>query len=849
MVRLVDPREPPAPPRPTRLGADVACDHCGLPVPPGLLEAGAPEHFCCAACRTARRVIRAGGLEAYYDVQRRMGGAGRSAGAPRDDATDYYARFDDPEFLARHAVVAPGGLVSAEFVAPGIHCPACVWLLERAPRLHRGLVEVVADLGRATVRATWDPESILASEVASLLHSLGYPLRPTGEAGLRASRRRQDREMLVRIGVAGAIAGNVMLLSLAIYSGGASGQAIEPAVRTLFRWLTMALGMAAVAWPGAAFYRGAIAALRTRTPHMDVPISLGLTVGAAWGVVCTLRGVGETYFDTMSVLVFLLLVGRWIQRQQQRRAAEALEALGSLTPSSARVVGETGLSVPTPIERIAIGDTVEVRPGETFPVDGEVAIGESEADEALLTGESAPVVVGPGDRVHAGAVNLASTLRIRVTATGEATRAGAIQRLMRECAAKRAPIVRLADRVAGVFTWAVIALALATLGLWLALDPSRAVDQAAALLIVTCPCALGMATPLAITTAIGRAARRGILIKSGEALEALARPGTIVLDKTGTLTRAAPTVALWRGSPEARSCAAALERCVATHPIARALAAPAPGPIPSQRAESSRNVKASVGGGVSGEVDGLSVRVGSPSFLAGAKASPGFDREAFLAECDAQALTPVLISVDCAVVAGAGVGDRARDDARASIDALRGMGWSLRVLSGDRAAVVRRVACEVGIAPELAQGEASPEAKAREIERFRAEPGGSPVVMVGDGVNDAAGLAAATVGVAVHGGAEASLHAADVYLSREGLAPLVELVTGARRTLALIRRTLAASLLYNAVCVALAIAGRLNPVAAAALMPMSSLTILWLTCRADLFPRGNAPFKGQGGRG
>lgn len=847
MPTLVD-----AMPRSSRTPASqgaIACAHCDLPVPPGLVDSAEERQFCCAACRTAYGVIHAGGLEAFYDVRRRFG-------APEARALDgagpgRYSHFDDASFLARHAVTGADGVCAAELFAPAMHCAACVWLLERLPRLQPGVRSVRADLGRSLVRVEWNPGEVSLSRIAGLAHSLGYALRPTGGADARAERRAQDRAMLVRIGVAGAIAGNVMLASFALYAagagraGGAAG-AMDPAFRAMFRWLTLALGLVSIAWPGASFFRGAWAALRARSPHMDVPIALGLSVGAVWGVVCTVRGAGETYFDTLTVLVFLLLVGRWIQRQQQRRAADALESLGSLAPTRARLVGEDGVALDAPLELVRRGAIVECLPGDTIPVDGVVTRGESEADEALLTGESEPVPLREGSRAHAGTTNLSGVIRVLVEAAGEATRAGAIERLVRECAQRKAPIVRLADRVAAIFVWAVVGLSLLTLGVWLRIDPSRAVDHATALLIVTCPCALGMATPLAITTAIGRAARRGILIKGGEALEALARPGRLILDKTGTITEGAPTVSLWRGSDSARTLVGALEAECPTHPVARALADMArseDGSGPRARAES---VHHRLGAGVEGTVGGTRVRVGAAAFVRESSvAGPGFDADAFVLECEGAGVTPVLVGVEGVLVAGAGVGDRPRTDAAESIAALRSMGWTVGVLSGDRRGVVERVARSVGIEPTDTRAGASPEDKAAHIGSLVLAAGAGPVVMVGDGVNDAAALARATVGVAVHAGAEASLRAADIHLSREGLAPLVELVDGARRTMALIRATLGVSLLYNGVCVALAMGGLLSPIVAAVLMPMSSLTILTMTCRAKLFPTSRvAPTEG-----
>lgn len=828
-----------------RSAASVACSHCGLAVPAGLVRENAELQFCCRGCEAVYEVIHGCGLEQYYRL--RDPDAPASAARPTGRA---YSEFDDPAFESLYVSTLEGGLRTTELFLEGVHCAACVWLVEKLPSVLPGIAEARLDFRRALLRITWRGDALPLSRIARTLDSLGYPPHPARDADARVLRRADDRRLLVRIAVAGAIAANVMLAALALYCGMFGN--IEAHEAALFRWLSMVLGVISLAWPGSLFFRGAVAALRTRTAHLDLPIALGLAAGGIAGVVNVVLGRGEIYFDSLCVLVFALLVGRWVQRRQQRWAADAVELLYSLTPSSARRVEDGGVR-DVPIEAIRAGDLVEVRAGDTVPVDGIVERGDSSVDQALLTGEATPIRRGPGDAVSAGTINLAATLRVRTRATGAATRVGRLMELVENAAREQAPIVRAADRIAGWFTIIVVLAAALTFAFWSARDVARAIDNAVALLIVACPCALGLATPLAVAVAIGRAAKRGILIKGGEALERLACPGTLLLDKTGTLTQGRTRLVEWTGDAETARLVAAVERH-SSHPIALALVQSLGGdePLPPAR------VRQTLGAGIEGEVDDHFIVVGAPEFVRARVNGNGSDSPAVLSELyagkepqDASAsrhseaaakyalagLTPLLVAVDGRIAAAAALGDPLREDAKLVLDQLRVRGWNVGVLSGDHPEVVARTAGLLGIPRERAHGGVSPEAKLAAVKE--AASIGS-VVMVGDGVNDAAALSAATVGIAVHGGAEASLAAADVYLSRGGLTPIVELFDAGRRTCGVIRRALALSLCYNALGVSLAAGGVLNPLIAAVLMPISSLSVLGLALAVRTFPAPSA---------
>lgn len=795
------------------------CDHCGAAVPPSLIGENDAAQFCCAGCRAVWTVLHESGLDGYYAVQREAAAPGRAA-TPSGRS---YAELDDPGFQGRTCSATADGLLTTELYLEGVHCSACVWLVERLPRLLPGLADIRLDLPRSRASLAWDPRVTTLSAVARLLDSVGYPPHPL--RGLRALevRRREDRAMLARIGLAGAVAANVMGIAFALYGGMLSG--IEPEFETLFRWASLAITVPSVIWGGGVFFRGAWAALRVRTLHMDLPISLGLIAGFLHGATSTIVGAGEVYFDSVATLIFLLLVGRYLQRRQQRAAADAAELLASLAPASARLIdGDAVRDVP--IETLVAGARVEVRAGDTLPADGVVASGRSTLDVSLLSGESRPVDVGPGDRVHAGTLNVSGRLEVLVDSTGEDTRVGRLMKLVEEHARRRAPVVQLADRISGHFVAAVLLLAGLTVALWLPVDPSRAVEHAVALLIVTCPCALGLATPLAVSAAIGQAARAGLLVKGADVIEKLTHPGRLWLDKTGTLTSGRFTLVHWAGDDDVKPLVAAVE-AASSHPVARALVAalgtPATGVVDAIE---------TTGRGMTGHVAGRTVIVGSPAFVAGVVGPiPPAISEA-VGGATRDGLTPLVVAVDGVARAVAALGDPLRPDAAGALARLRQRGWRLGILSGDDRRVVAGAGRRLGLDGGDVHGGVTPEEKLGAVRRALAE---GPVVMVGDGVNDSAALAAASVGIAVHGGAEAALAAADVFVTRPGVTPIAELFDGAHRAMRVVRRNLVFSLLYNVAGVALAMTGVLNPLVAAILMPLSSLTVIVSSYRARTF--------------
>ncbi len=804
------------------------CLHCGLPI---AADAPSTDHrFCCSGCHAAYQLIAGEGLEEYYELRRRFSQRPEAAIDPALSSHSFID-FDTPRFIDQHVQKLPGGRMQSTLRLHGIHCAACVWLLERLPQIQAGVVDAHVNLAKSTIELVWHVDQVRLSQIAHQLAKLGYRAVPLGSSKLAIEQKKLVRQQLVQIAIAGACSGNVMLIALAIYLGEWTGMAAEHL--QLLRFACTAVGLVSLLGPGSVFFRGAWAALRARTPHMDMPIALGLGVGAASGVWNTLAGHGELYYDSLSMLVFLLLIGRALQAWQQRSACDAVDLLQQMTPGTARRVRD-GLVETIPVEDISVGDVLEVAAGETLPVDGVVVMGASEIDTSLLTGESFPQVVEVGQAVTAGTLNKSRMLRIQAQRVGAQTRLAGLLTAIERAGIQKTPIVQWADRVSGIFVVVVTCLAALVGTAWWFIDREVWSDRVIAVLIVACPCALGLATPLAIAVALGRSARRGVLIKGGGPLQRLGQPGTLVLDKTGTLTEGRLTLLQWTGDDQALAWAVAAE-AGNQHPVAHALRSE----WERRRAVDNRDSLASplpvvaeditshLGSGVSATVAGRRIVVGNRKLLmdSGCILDPSIDER--LNAIIAAGQSPLLLAIDGRVAGLAALGDALRSEAREVIDRLRVRGWRIQILSGDHPRIVAQVADRLGVPLEDCHGGVSPEGKLGFVQDCLQR--GGPVVMVGDGVNDAAALAAADVGIAVRGGAEASMQAADIYLAGGSLSGIEEIMLSSQRTLKIIRRNSGASLCYNLASVSLAAIGWLHPLAAALLMPVSSLTVVAVT--------------------
>lgn len=824
----------------------VICTHCGLDVPRGLVRDNSKNQFCCGGCEGAYELISGSGLESFYGITDRR--SLQESVLNRDEDRFDFREFDDPTFYNQFVREFAGEEREVELSIDGIHCGACVWLIEKLPSILPGVSRATVNWPRRTVRVRWRQTAVGLSAVAATLARLGYRPHPIHVGENEQRERKQSRRHLTQIGIAAACAGNNMILSAALYFGMFSH--MTAGMSQLMRITSCIVGVFALLGPGRTFLNSAWTALRTRTPHMDLPIALGLLVGTLAGIANVVRGAGEIYFDSLSVLIFLLLIGRWIQFRQQNKAANAIELLYRLTPARTRKWVD-GQAQDTLVDLVAADDILEIRPGDVVPVDGSVTEGCSRVDEAILTGESQPVSKAVGSIVAAGTTNLDSRILMRAQSVGRSTRLGKIVDLVEQASLDKPAVVLWANRIGGYFVVAVIALALLTLACWWTVDAEIAIDRTIALLIVACPCALALATPLAIAVALGRSASQKVMVKGGDVLQALQSPGMFWLDKTGTLTEGSLKVNRWYGDTNCLAAVAALEQ-TSRHPVAVAIVQHVRDNLSlvscdssklseltepdqqtmfaSSRFQAEQSMEHS-GQGVSGTVSGRAIVIGNRQILTKHEISPTLAQQRIADRIAETGLSPCWIAVDGRVLAIASIGDSIREEAKFAIEALRDQGWEIGILSGDHQSVVDRVSQRLGVSPELAKGQMSPEDK---LAMIQDRPIASTVVMVGDGVNDSAALAAASVGIAVKNGAETSLAAANVYLAEPGLNPILRLLSISDSTSRTMRLNLAVSLTYNATFAGLAFLGFINPLVAAILMPISSLTVVALSLRAGI---------------
>ena len=798
----------------------AACAHCGLPVPASRRREDSPQ-FCCGGCEQVFGLIQEWGYGQFY---RFAGQHGAPLEPARVSGRDF-GELDDPRLLAELSDPMAEGRCRTRLYLEGVHCAACVWLVEKLPEAVPGVDFVRLDLGRSLAEVVWDPARVALSRIGRALDRLGYTPHLHRGGRLQEARRREDRSALVKLGVAVACAMNLMFLHGALYAGEHSGMASP--FEAYFRWVSLGVALPVVLFSARPFFQAAGAGLRARVVHIDLPVALALAVAFAASAANTVRGSGPIWFDSLAMLVAALLGARQVQRSAHRAALERADSLRGVAfvEFARRLTGESldSPAVEVDVHRLAPGDRVEVRSGELVPVDGVVLAGRSSLDNAVLTGESVPCPVAEGDAVSAGATNLGARIVVRVDAAGERTRVGKLFAIVEEALARRPKVLERSDRLARWFVRGVLALSVLTGALALPLGADAALQRVVALLVVACPCGIALSVPLALSVALTRAARAGIYVKNPDALQRLRRVSHVLLDKTGTLTKGRAALARWHGSEAALDLARSLEE-ESAHAVAAAFVATA-----AARPHAVRTVvgvREVAGQGIAGVVDGHRVLVGNRTHVAAAGAFVPAELVARAGSLLSEGLSPVFVAVDGRVEGVAGIGDAVREDARATVDALRARGIRVMVLSGDHADVVARVAAQLGIAAGDARGGLTPEAKRDAVAALTAGAGrkGS-VVMVGDGVNDAAALALADVGVAVHGGAGASIVAADVVLTRDGTAPVLDVLDGARSVFRVIARNLGLSLAYNAAGAALAVLGLVSPLLAAVLMPASSLTV------------------------
>ena len=695
------------------------------------------------------------------------------------------------------------GRHTLRFLVDGIHCGQCVWKIEQALTREPGVTAARVNLSTRRLALTWRGAASDASRLVDAVERLGYRLVAYDPAALDSGTRQEERALLRAVAVAGFATANVMLLSIAVWAGAV--QDMGPATRDLMHWVSALIALPAVAYAGRPFFRAALAAISHRQLTMEVPISLAVIAAATMSLFETASGGTHVYFDSACALLFFLLIGRYLDRRAVGRARSAAEQLLGLRARAVTVIDADGRERRVAPEQVRPGIHVLVAAGERIGVDGTVEGAAGTVDTSLITGEAAPATLADGDAAYAGMVNLGGPLRLSVTAVGNETLLAEIVLLTEAAEAERTRYQALADRLASLYAPVVHGLSVGSfLGWYLigGVDWQAALLIAIAVLIVTCPCAFGLAVPMVQAVTSGRLMRRGVIVKSGTALERLARIDQVVLDKTGTLTCGTPVPDLDGIAPADVEIAASLA-AASRHPLAQALARA------HGAARPARYATETPGFGLEGTIRGTRARLGSRAWCGVTEDDKAEGPELWLAR---EGRAPVRIPFS----------DTLRPDTASVVERVQALGLPVTLLSGDRLATVERVAATLGL--DRWRAACKPDDKAATLARLTRE--GHRPLMVGDGINDAPALATAFVSMSPASGADVTQAAADLVFQGERLAPVAETIALARRAARVVVQNFALAFSYNVITIPLAMAGLVSPLVAAIAMSASSLAVV-----------------------
>jgi Cu2+-exporting ATPase len=796
---------------------------------------GQTKAACCRGCQAVAQTIIDSGQGAYYTHRTALPATAREAEAELAQL----GLYDLPEIQESFVRAESENIREAALILENIVCAACIWLNERHIAGLPGVLSVEINYATRRARVRWDNSRIQLSAILKAVSDIGYIAHPFDPGRSDDIHKRERNAAIKRLAIAGLGMMQVMMYALPAYT--ATDMTDE--IRLLMRWASLILTIPVVGYSAWPFFIGAWRDFKRRTLGMDVPVALGVGTAFVASVYSTFSGEGEVYYDSVTMFIFLLLTGRFLEMNARRRAGAAVEELVKLIPAATTRLPNWPArdEEQVPVARLAVGDHVLVRPGETLPADGVVVEGDSAVSEAMLTGESLPVSKRAAAKVVGGSLNQASPLVVRVERLGADTRLASIVRLLDRAQSEKPRIGQLADRAAAWFVGLLLLITVVVGLAWYAIDPSKVLWIVVSILVVTCPCALGLATPAALTTATGRLTRLGLLTTRGHALETLARATDLVFDKTGTLTHGRLSVRRvvplsGHSESEVSVLAAALE-AGSEHPIAKALREAG---NPSIAASDVRNTP---GRGVEGTIAGRAYRLGSPRFAARSETPPappatdggeypeGHEHSTSGHEHPEGHESWVALADESGLIAWFALADTPRADAAAALAALQKQGLHLHLVSGDAESAVKAVAQQLGIADWHAG--ALPEDKLAYVKTLQQQ--GRIVAMVGDGINDAPVLAGAQVSIAMGEGADVAQAAADMVMLGSRLATLSEGVALARKTQRIIRENLGWALGYNLIAIPAAALGYVTPWIAGIGMSASSLLVVLNALRLSDF--------------
>lgn len=785
------------------------CIHCKLPIPQGDLVVdeidGKELHFCCHGCQGVYRVINGAGLGKFYQ-QRDWPQEGVPEGV-------FDTAFDEA-LLAGHVFTRNETSAEIALIIEGIRCASCVWLLEKLIYKVQGVETIRVNYGTHRAQIRFNPKETTPKEIFTNISRLGYLPHPYTSGAAQRAAAKEQRSLLIRFGTAAFLSMQVMGFSFALYGGYFHG--IDPSIRETIQYFAAAVATPVVFYSGWPFFAGAWRSIRNKAPSMDLLITLGVTTAYSYSIYSMLAG-GEVYFDTAAMIITLILLGRLFEGSARNRSISSIDKLLRLAPDSANLMAGEDIQVVASTS-LKPGDLILVRPGERIPVDGWIHRGKTEFDEATISGEPMPVLRQQGDTVLAGTLNLSSSIQLQVERVAAESFIARMALMVEEAQNRKAPIQSLADKVATLFVPFVTLIAAGTWLFWFLHDvqSTEALLNAVSVLIVACPCALGLATPTAVLVASGNAATRGILFRGGDILEMTARIGTIAFDKTGTLTLGKPTVEKIIPAPgqseESLLRIASQVENGSSHPIARGIID-----------------RAKAAGIHIGPTSSVETVLGRGLRMASSEGEILVGSLAFLEECDVEipavesgSLTEVYVSLAGLWMGTLLIVDPLREEAASAVEQLQQIGLRTVLLTGDRLATAQAVSSKLAISDF--HSNLNPADKTDWIRTH--QEAGEKIMMVGDGINDAPALSLADVGCAMAGGTDIALETSDLVLTRANLERLYEAIYIARKTLLVIKQNLFWAFAYNLITIPLAASGNLAPVWAALTMASSSVLVV-----------------------
>ena len=799
---------------------DYLCFHCHLPVPEGFQAASrinnVDQPMCCYGCQAVANAIVAAGHEHFYRVRTQPSPTGKGLVPEFLNETKVYDNESiQQEFVQRLSDHER----EASLILEGITCAACVWLSEQHIASLAGVIEVQVNYTSRRAWVRWDDSKIKLSEILQAIQAIGYHAHPYNPDQQATLQQKERRTQIRRLAVAGLFGMQVMMISIGLYAGAWSG--MEASFEQLFRWVSLGLTLPVMVFSAATFFRSAWYDLLNQRIGMDVPVSLGIGIAFVSSVVATVNGEGEIYFDSVVMFTFLLLLSRFFESTVRQSSAESVERLAHALPLMAHRWQHNAAQFETvSATSLEVGDRVLVKAGETVPADGTIIEGRSSVDESLLNGESRPLPKQLDDDLIGGSINIGSPLRMKVQSVGSDTVLANIHRMIERAQSDKPPIARLADRIAARFILAVLTMATLIAAYWWTIGSERWLEITLAVLIVTCPCALSLATPTAISAVLNRLQGLGLLVKRGQAIEALDNVSHVVFDKTGTLTHGNPSLSAIYCDEDVDKdlclrLAASLE-AYSEHPLALALitAASTDDLFPIE------NVVNQAGGGLSACVKNQEYTIGSVDFVEQYCGLPL--RNDWLAKLNDDGATAVVLGTPGKILCVFLLHDEMRTDATDLIEMLIARGKAVILMTGDNASAAQTIAVKTGIQEYYA--DLSPDDKMSKVKALQQD--GARVLMVGDGINDAPVLSNADVSIAMGSASSLAKTSADIVMLANRLQSIGDALNLARKTRRIIKQNLGWALGYNICAIPAAASGLITPWMAAIGMSLSSLIVV-----------------------